>query len=240
MPYDLSANEQVTWKWLWCLWCTLFIFFLKKSRLHVLMLVLIFLLGRRCPPVSIENGRIIIPSGGRLGDEITLGCNEGYKLIGEKTLQCVEVGNKLEWHKSPPFCHPIRCYPPDNILYGSHSGQPYEEYYYGSTVTYTCKRNLSLIGSPTRTCSASPISTAGVWRPPAPECKAVRCDRKPEIQNGRVTTKPKSYYTYGDRASFECNPGYVMVGNSTCTCGPDHGWIPRFPKCVRDRGPAPP
>nr|XP_034978145.1 uncharacterized protein LOC118088520 [Zootoca vivipara] len=201
------------------------------------MLVLIFLLGRRCPPVNIANGRVVIPSERRLGDEITLGCIEGYKLIGEKTLQCVEVGDKLEWHKSPPFCHRIRCYDPPTILFGSHSGQPHEEYFYGSTVTYTCNANFSLIGSTTSTCSDSLTSTSGVWLPAPPRCRAIRCDREPEIPNGRVVKKPQRPYTYGVRVTFVCDPGYVMVGQDTCTCGPDHGWIPRFPKCVRDGAP---
>ncbi|CAI5777744.1 membrane cofactor protein-like [Podarcis lilfordi] len=168
----------------------------------------------------------------RLGDEITLGCNEGYRLIGEKTLRCVLVGDKLEWHTGPPFCHPIRCYPPENIPFGSHSGRPFEEFHYGSSVTYTCREGFSLIGSPISTCSTSADGTRGEWSPSPPKCKVVRC-RDPEIENGRVTTKPQPFYTYGDRADFECNPGYAMVGSSTCTCGPDHAWIPLFPKCFK-------
>ncbi|XP_033009860.1 uncharacterized protein LOC117049229 [Lacerta agilis] len=191
------------------------------------------LIRRRCTAVTIENGRIVIPSPMQIGDEITLGCNEGYRLIGEKTLRCVLVGDKAEWHTDPPICRQIRCYPPDNIEFGSHSGQPHEEFHYGSTVTYTCNEGFSLIGSPNSTCSPSSTSTAGVWLPRPPKCKVVRC-REPEIENGRVTTPTQDIYTYGDRASFECNPGYVMVGRSTCTCGPNHGWIPRFPKCVWD------
>ncbi|XP_077784255.1 membrane cofactor protein-like, partial [Podarcis muralis] len=191
-----------------------------------------FCQGSRCPTINLENGRIVKSSDMRLGDEITLGCNEGYRLIGEKTLRCVLVGDKLEWHTGPPFCHLIRCYPPENIPFGSHSGRPFEEFHYGSSVTYTCRQGFSLIGSPISTCSASADGTRGEWSPSPPKCKVVRC-REPEIENGRVTTKPQRIYTYGDRADFECNPGYVMVGSSTCTCGPDHAWIPLFPKCFK-------
>ncbi|XP_033009861.1 complement receptor type 2-like [Lacerta agilis] len=194
------------------------------------------LIRRQCTAVTIENGGIAIPSPMQIGDEITLGCNEGYRLIGEKTLRCVLVGDKAEWHTDPPICRRIRCYDPPIIEFGSHSGQPHEEYHYGSTVTYTCNEGFSLIGSRNSTCSASLTtgSTAGVWLPRPPKCKVVRC-REPEIENGRVTTPTQDIYTYGDRASFECNPGYVMVGRSTCTCGPAHAWIPRFPKCVRGK-----
>ncbi|XP_060133464.1 membrane cofactor protein, partial [Zootoca vivipara] len=199
-----------------------------------------FCQGQLCPPVNIANGRVVIPSGGRLGDEITLGCIQGYKLVGERTLRCVEVAGKLEWHKPPPICRRIRCYDPPTILFGSHSGRPHEEYFYGSTVTYTCNANFSLIGSTTSTCSDSLTSTSGVWLPAPPRCRVIRCDREPEIPNGRVIKKPQRPYTYGVRVTFVCDPGYVMVGQDTCTCGPDHGWIPRFPKCVRGPGTVPP
>uniref|UniRef100_UPI00109FDA75 membrane cofactor protein-like n=1 Tax=Podarcis muralis TaxID=64176 RepID=UPI00109FDA75 len=191
-----------------------------------------FCQGRRCPTINLENGRIVKSKDLRLGDEITLGCNEGYRIIGVNTLQCRLINNNVNWNRDLPLCQRIPCFPPPKIANGQHS-EPIDGHYdYGTTVTYTCNAYYSLIGSRTITCLVAADGINGEWRPAAPECKVVVC-RRPDIRNGRITTVYKPAYTYGDRVISACNRGYTLVGNDSSICGANNAWEPPIPTCVR-------
>ncbi|XP_060133463.1 complement decay-accelerating factor, GPI-anchored [Zootoca vivipara] len=157
------------------------------------MLVLIFLLGRRCPTIDLANGRIVKSNDLRLGDEITLGCDEGHRMVGEKTLRCRLIQNKVDWDKELPLCQRVPCFPPPKIANGQHSTTSDGEYSYGTSVTYTCDPYHSLIGNRTITCLVAADGVTGEWRPAAPEYSAtispVRSTKKP-TSSTRPTNKP--------------------------------------------------
>ncbi|XP_061486595.1 complement receptor type 1 [Rhineura floridana] len=191
-----------------------------------------FCQGRRCRPPTLENGKIVKSNDFRLGDEIIFGCDEGYRLIGRKNVQCIVIGTSVDWNRDPPFCQRIPCYSPPDIDNGKHSGQDRDDYEYGSAVTYTCNRGLSLIGTRTLSCVIAENGVDGKWSAPAPECKVVAC-RRPEIENGRMTTSYQPSYTYESAVMFECDHGYTLVGVNYVKCGADSTWQPALPRCVK-------
>nr|XP_028590253.1 complement receptor type 1-like isoform X3 [Podarcis muralis] len=188
--------------------------------------------GRLCPAITLENGRIIKATDLRLGDEITLGCNEGYRIIGQKTLRCSLIDSKVVWNRDLPLCQRIPCFPPPDIANGEHTGRGFHEFDHGTAITYTCNPTFSLIGSPTITCSTAADGINGEWRPAAPECKVVSC-RRPSIENGGLTTTFRPTYEYNNIIMYVCERGYTLVGSDSSKCGADNVWHPPPPKCLK-------
>uniref|UniRef100_A0A670Z6T2 Uncharacterized protein n=1 Tax=Pseudonaja textilis TaxID=8673 RepID=A0A670Z6T2_PSETE len=180
--------------------------------------------GKRCPVPHLENGKILESDDLRLGETVTLGCNSGYRMIGESTLRCVVRGGEVRWHRDLPFCEQIPCPRPATISNGRYDADSTDSYIVGSTVIYRCDADYSLIGNSTITCRVSADGMNGEWNSP-PECRKVKC-AKPSIPNGRLGTVYKPSYTYGDRVTLECNPGYTLVGDSWVRCGADNTWKP--------------
>ncbi|XP_073176564.1 complement decay-accelerating factor-like isoform X4 [Lepidochelys kempii] len=127
--------------------------------------------GRRCKPLELENGRADITDL-RFGARANFSCDEGYRLIGQTSAQCVIVGNGVDWDTEVPLCQAIPCRPPPDITQGSHNGQSGEEFSFGSAVTYKCDPGLSLIGEASIHCTTKDHFN-GEWSGPAPECKGL-------------------------------------------------------------------
>ncbi|XP_077695690.1 complement receptor type 2-like [Eretmochelys imbricata] len=127
--------------------------------------------GRRCKPLELENGRSDITDL-RFGARANFSCDEGYRLIGPTSAQCVIVGNGVDWDTEVPLCQAIPCRPPPDITQGSHNGQSGEEFSFGSAVTYKCDPGLSLIGEASIHCTTKDHFN-GEWSGPAPECKGL-------------------------------------------------------------------
>ncbi|XP_050810020.1 complement component receptor 1-like protein isoform X2 [Gopherus flavomarginatus] len=125
--------------------------------------------GKQCKPLELENGRVHLTDI-RFGATATFSCNEGYRLIGTTSAQCVTVGNEVDWDKEVPLCQAIPCPPPPGIIRGSHTGQSEQEFSYGSAVTYKCEKGVSLIGAASIYCTTKD-NVNGQWSGPAPECK---------------------------------------------------------------------
>ncbi|ETE67275.1 C4b-binding protein alpha chain, partial [Ophiophagus hannah] len=189
--------------------------------------------GKRCPVPHLENGKIVESDDLRLGETVTLGCNPGYRMIGESTLRCVLRGGKVRWHRDLPYCEQIPCPRPATISNGRYDADPTDSYVVGTSIVYWCNADYSRIGNSTITCRVAADGLNGEWNSP-PECKKVRC-AKPNIPNGRLGTVYKPNYTYGDRVTLECNPGYTLVGDSLVRCDADNTWKPSLPRCDRTR-----
>ena len=102
------------------------------------------------------------------------------------------------------------------------------------------------MGDNTRTCQAT-----GNWSGSAPICQrmlllsnmpikyvhnvfllstAVDCDTLSDPANGQVSTTGT---TFGETATYSCNTGYDLVGDSTRTCGAAGNWSGSAPICQR-------
>ncbi|XP_070797665.1 membrane cofactor protein-like isoform X4 [Pituophis catenifer annectens] len=186
--------------------------------------------GKRCPVPHIENGQIVSSDDLRLGEEITLGCQYGFRIIGGATRQCVLKSGRVDWNRELPVCERIPCARPPIIANGRYDPSPSDTYDAGWTVIYRCDADYSLIGNSTITCIVAENGVDGKWNLPSPECKNVKC-RRPIIPNGNVASVFQATYTYQNKLPIECDPGYTFVGASLIECDADSQWKPSGPWC---------
>ncbi|XP_029769682.1 complement receptor type 2 [Terrapene carolina triunguis] len=191
-----------------------------------------FCVGRPCKQLELENGRVHLTDL-RFGATANFSCNEGYRLNGTTSAQCVVVGNGVDWDKELPLCQAIPCRPPPDITHGSHTGQSEQQFLYGSAVTYKCDQGFSLIGEASIHCTTKD-NVNGEWSGPAPECKVVRCP-EPEVKNGKKQSGFGPDYSYGNTVIFECDSGYTLNGSSSTQCQDDGRWDPPVPVCERSK-----
>ncbi|XP_065450648.1 complement component receptor 1-like protein isoform X5 [Chrysemys picta bellii] len=185
-------------------------------------------------PGDLVNGKVHITDL-LFGSSITFSCDEGFRLIGSKTSQCVIDGTRVIWNHEIPFCEDIPCRPPPEIENGRYTGDPNNHYTYGSTVTYSCNtggtERLSLIGAAAIHCTADEDQN-GIWSGEPPECKVVKCSNV-EVENGRKQSGFGPSYTYQDAITFGCDAGYFLVGSKVIICQANNSWSPAKPWCER-------
>ncbi|XP_006888067.1 PREDICTED: complement receptor type 1-like [Elephantulus edwardii] len=192
-------------------------------------------------PRRFPNGQVKIPTSLRVGATMTFSCDEGYRLQGQSSSQCVIAGQHAVWTKMP-VCEVILCSPPAAILNGRHTGSSSVRHPYGSTVTYTCNPGpeegvtFILIGENTLHCTNSSQMT-GIWSSPAPRCElsasAVRCPR-PHVRNAHTPLVQKEEYLYNDTVTFACVFGFTMKGMSQIRCTARGTWDPPAPVCEKE------
>ena len=116
---------------------------------------------------------------------------------------------------------------------------------FGQTATYSCNTGYNLVGDSTRTCQAT-----GNWSGSAPTCQSMLlfssvnyqaistyvsllsivadCGALSNPANGQVNT---SGTTFGQTATYSCNTGYNLVGDSTRMCQANGDWSGSAPTC---------
>ncbi|XP_059001261.1 complement receptor type 2 isoform X2 [Mustela lutreola] len=193
------------------------------------------------PPGPFLNGRIKSPPSLRVGATVNFDCNEGYRLQGQPSSQCVIVGQQASWTRMPE-CKEILCPPPPSILNGRPTGSFSGNIPYGSTVTYTCDPDpekgvsYNLIGKKTIHCITNSQKT-GIWSDPAPSCElsssAVRCP-PPQILRGQISSGQKEQYSYNDTVVFSCSYGFTLKGSKAIRCTARGTWEPLAPVCEKE------
>ncbi|XP_068774405.1 membrane cofactor protein-like isoform X1 [Struthio camelus] len=196
-----------------------------------------FCTERKCRhPGDLEHGSVHVEDLDlKFGSRITFSCQEGFRLRGTNEVTCVIEGKGVGWSEGLPFCEQIPCEPPPKIANGRYS--EVDSYVYQTTVIYKCDDvpkgmdRFSLIGADSIFCTYD-ADQNGIWSGPPPQCRVVKCDN-PEVQNGKKLAGFGPSYSYRDSVTFECNPGYFMVGNETVTCREDSTWHPPKPACKK-------
>ncbi|CAI8036467.1 Sushi, von Willebrand factor type A, EGF and pentraxin domain-containing protein 1 [Geodia barretti] len=94
---------------------------------------------------------------------------------------------------------------------------------FNSTATYSCNDGYSLVGDTTITCLAS-----GLWSGDEPTCRAVDCGQLEKPANGDLDL---STTTFNSTATYSCNDGYSLVGDTTITCLASASWSGGEPTC---------
>ena len=94
----------------------------------------------------------------------------------------------------------------------------------GDRASYTCNSGYELVGQSTRTCQNN-----GQWSGVAPTCTQIVCRNLSNPPNGRVTLSIGVFI--GSQATYTCNRGYSLVGDSTRVCQNDGTWTGRAPIC---------
>uniref|UniRef100_A0A8C3QXF8 Sushi domain-containing protein n=1 Tax=Cyanoderma ruficeps TaxID=181631 RepID=A0A8C3QXF8_9PASS len=195
-------------------------------------------------PGEPANGRLLQPAAFTFGSTVNFTCNPGYRLIGPSEIECVVRNEVLRWSRDIPICQAIPCEPPPEIENGQYLGMDREHFEYGDSVTYRChspgrgQRPFSLVGEASIFCTTKD-NLNGVWSGPAPECKVVTCEQ-PRVENGKLLSRYRPLYTFGDTVFFECDLRYSLSGSGTSTCRDNDLWEPPLPLCQRSSCDDPP
>ncbi|NXX17184.1 C4BPA protein, partial [Podargus strigoides] len=186
-----------------------------------------FCIGKSCGPPDIPNGNFHLTTDLLFGATITYTCNDGYRLVGDSSGECVLTDSEVSWTKIP-HCAIIPCSPPPEIENGQLINGD-RDFTFGIAVAYRCNKDFALIGDSTIYCTMN-NNQEGIWSGPAPECKVVRCDN-PAVKNGRRLSGFGTGHTYKNTVTFECDPGHFLNGSNVVTCEADSTWEPPLPTC---------
>ncbi|XP_050182996.1 complement component receptor 1-like protein [Myiozetetes cayanensis] len=180
----------------------------------------------RCPKPDILHGVEVHKSKSdyTVGTQVKLACEEGFFLRGRDFIECQA---NATWAPTLPFCDKV-CTPPPEISNGQHTGLGGKGFFYGTNVTYTCERGLSLIGDKSLHCTSDDGENL-TWSGPAPECRVVRCP-KPVVERGRMFPQ-RFTFPYGVALQFSCDEGFELRGATESQCQADGSWDPPVPTC---------
>uniref|UniRef100_A0A8D1M0N6 Sushi domain-containing protein n=1 Tax=Sus scrofa TaxID=9823 RepID=A0A8D1M0N6_PIG len=189
-----------------------------------------FCVKKQCGnPGELLNGQVKVKTDYSLGSQIEFSCSEGYVLVGPTTSYCEIQEKGVGWSEYLPRCMIVKCEPPPAISNGKHNGGDEDFYTYGSSVTYSCDPDFSMLGKASISCSVE-NKTIGVWSPKPPTCKNIVCNR-PQVPNGIIVSGFGSMYIYKDSLMFSCEEGYILKGSSVIYCEADNKWNPSPPVC---------
>ena len=147
-------------------------------------------------------------------------CNEGYQLSDDSSAQCTATGH---WNVTLPNCILVNCGDPGIPADGTRNG---DNFYYNSTVTYSCNTGYNLTGTTTLTCLSS-----STWSASIPTCPPVNCGDPGTPNNGM---RSGDTFTYDSSILFQCNSGYTILGSISFTCLSNGLWNASVPSCVPD------
>ncbi|XP_059573553.1 complement receptor type 2 [Alligator mississippiensis] len=191
-----------------------------------------------CPsPPDIHNGT----HNGHLLEDFSYGssirytCDPGHPLNGENFLYCTtKDGQTGVWSGPAPRCGEVRC-PVPQIQNGSVFSIQ-QVYTYGDTVTFECDPSFTMHGQ-----SLSRCQPDDSWDPPVPICEPeVQCFPAPTIANGKHDSQAVEAFTSGMSVSYQCDPGYTLIGEAQLHCTASGAWSHLAPQCEEPRCPPPP
>ncbi|XP_076346234.1 sushi, von Willebrand factor type A, EGF and pentraxin domain-containing protein 1-like isoform X1 [Tachypleus tridentatus] len=182
----------------------------------------------KCVPVSCP--KPFAPDNGFVEGEyftyqnvVLYSCLDGYQLFGQNTSFCQEDGI---WSGETPiclrvFCEPLK--PPENgFVLHDKSGN-----HFGAQVKFLCKEGYILYGQETSQCLAD-----GTWSKELPVCKVVTCPL-PHFPQHTIPMEYQEDFTYKDKVTFHCEPGYRATKELTIYCQADGSWTDHFGGCKR-------
>uniref|UniRef100_A0A667IER2 Complement factor H n=1 Tax=Lynx canadensis TaxID=61383 RepID=A0A667IER2_LYNCA len=209
--------------------------------------------GLSCaPPHLIPHGILSrVSDSYQYGEEVMYKCTEGFEINGPAFIRC--LGGK--W-SHPPECKNTDCFSLPDFGNATPIGQKKTLYRSGEKVTYKCPNNYLLDGPNTIQCINSqwigkPICR-GISCGNTPRVKHAiileevpkylsgqraryeypneNCGPPPPLDNGDMTTFPKSEYPPGSSVEYQCQSLYVLEGNKVITCR--YGQWSKPPKCL--------
>ena len=123
--------------------------------------------------------RASLSNDGTTGQAAVYKCNNGYELVGAKSLNC---GEDEQWDGPWSSCLPMPCPNPD---VPPHATLPNQDVWrVGDTAEYKCQQGFKIDGTSSRTCVSNGYD--GEWDGPVPECKVIKCPDVTKPQYGVV------------------------------------------------------
>ncbi|XP_017381006.1 complement receptor type 2 isoform X1 [Cebus imitator] len=174
------------------------------------------------PPPGLRHGQ---HTGGNMvffvsGMTVDYTCDPGYLLVGNKSIHCMPSGN---WSPSAPRCEEI-CQPVREDLQKLPVGSRVE------LVNTSCQDGYQLTGYAYQTCQDA---ENGIWFKKIPLCKVIRCHPPPVILNGKHTGMMAENFLYRSEVSYECDPGFYLLGEKKLQCRSDGSWSGSPPRCLQ-------
>ncbi|XP_076821429.1 uncharacterized protein LOC143468237 isoform X2 [Clavelina lepadiformis] len=199
--------------------------------------------GRSCVNPDIDCGQVTPASNSRISytgngfeRRVRYTCNPGfYVSSGDFERKCTGGGT---WDGDIPSCQRITCGNPLTSIQlmggGVASGLP-GPFYVGHEITIQCSSGRRILGSGKMTCLES-----GLWSGEDTVCdiidNEIRCPHPCIPINGRLTQGGN--FSVGNFVEFECDPGYVMVGEARQECYYFLEWSGGgSPKCINPKIP---
>ncbi|XP_054729921.1 sushi, von Willebrand factor type A, EGF and pentraxin domain-containing protein 1 [Anastrepha obliqua] len=171
-----------------------------------------------CGSPDSQQNTTIVGRNYTLGNKITYQCPKGHSLIGDAERTCRADGT---WGGRAPTCKYVDCGALPELEHGAILLSE-QRTSYGVQATYTCHENYTLIGNENRTCELTG------WTGKQPECLVDWCPEPPRIAGGSVSVTDKRA---GSTATYECEAGYVLVGEPIISCGLGGEWSSKPPSC---------
>ncbi|XP_067945459.1 sushi, von Willebrand factor type A, EGF and pentraxin domain-containing protein 1-like [Watersipora subatra] len=171
------------------------------------------------PPPTVDNSKRRV-FGYSYNDTVKYECVDGYEMIGDDTIICLEAGH---WTVHPD-CEEVTCgmpSTPDNAGLVSVTGTQF-----GQTATYQCLPGYTTDDPTYITCQLN-----GEWSR-APNCtlsqivEEIDCGVAPQIESGNVLLAT------GTEARYTCMSGYEMTGEPVIECQSNQEWT-TLPQCHR-------
>ncbi|XP_052791560.1 sushi, von Willebrand factor type A, EGF and pentraxin domain-containing protein 1-like [Mya arenaria] len=163
-------------------------------------------------PTILENGNFVISTDGQQ-TTANYSCQSDYTLVGDDVQYC---GNDGSWTVNMPTCVCSAFHTPTN--------GDIEISDAGTTATYTCGEGYTLSGVAIQQCGSVEDVLAGNS---SPSC--VTCSTLDYVSGGNVNISTDGVTT---TATFTCEEGYTLQGDSEITCRSDGSWDLQAPDCV--------
>ncbi|XP_053461994.1 E-selectin [Nycticebus coucang] len=155
------------------------------------------------------------------------GCEEGFELMGARSLQCTSSG---KWDNEKPTCKAVTCSAIHQLQNGSVkcSSSSAGKFAFKSSCDFICDEGFMLQGPAQVECTAQ-----GQWTQQAPVCEAVKCDavRPPPQGVVRYTHSPSGEFTYKSICALSCKQGFELHGSAQLECTSQGQWTEEVPSC---------
>ncbi|XP_059851556.1 C4b-binding protein beta chain isoform X2 [Delphinus delphis] len=169
-----------------------------------------------CPELPPVDNSIFVAKEGEGQILGTYLCNNGYHLVGEKTLFC---NASKGWNASAPECCLGHC--PDPLLVNGEFSS-LEPVNVNDTVTFKCNEHYVLKGSNWSRCLEN-----HTWVPPFPVCKSRDCGPPENPTHGYFEGTD---FNSGSTITYYCEARYYLVGTQQQQCI-DGEWSSTLPVC---------
>ncbi|WAR27354.1 MLP-like protein [Mya arenaria] len=167
-----------------------------------------------CGPPSVANGHVTTFGNTTFGNNASIVCNEGYSLDGSGEILCTANG----WGNVSCVLHDCGNLTIDNGKVLFNTGTQF-----GDSAEVQCFLGYDLNGDSRITCL-----DGSKWSD-YPSCDIKKCPVIETSINGDIV-EPYSL-TFGSTVTFNCNDGYLLVGEMSINCESSGEWSTDFPIC---------
>ncbi|KAB0405264.1 hypothetical protein E2I00_017650, partial [Balaenoptera physalus] len=184
------------------------------------------------PPPVINNGRHrgVMAEHFLYGNEISYECDQGFYLLGEKSIRCIsDSKGRGSWSGPPPQCiksPPVTHCPNPEVTHGYKLNKTRSSYSHNDIVHVACDPGFIMNGSHLIRCH-----TDNKWVPAVPTCIKKGCQHPFKIPHGNHTGGDIARFSPGMSILYSCNQGYLLVGEALLLCTHEGTWNGPVPYC---------